>query len=123
MGSLDDQSSRLALEGEVLLVCIPTEPKLEWVAAMEERYPGLKVRWVDRSWYADTNVFASGTLNLPARLYDGVTMVMSFLPPKPEDMKRVRFVQLTSAGADRWVTHKVYKDPNVMFCTANGIHA
>ncbi|KAL8375840.1 hypothetical protein RB595_007116 [Gaeumannomyces hyphopodioides] len=123
MGSLHGPSSRLPLEGEVLLVCIPTEPKLEWVAAMEERYPGLEVRWVDRNWYLDTNVFASGTLNLPAGLYDGVTMVMSFLPPKPEDMKRVRFVQLTSAGADRWVTHDVYRDPNVMFCTANGIHA
>ncbi|KAL8406861.1 hypothetical protein RB596_005372 [Gaeumannomyces avenae] len=123
MGSLHGPSSGLSLEGEVLLVCIPTEPKLEWVTAMEERYPGLEIRWVDRDWYLDTNVFASGTLNLPAGLYDGVTMVMSFLPPKPEDMKRVRFVQLTSAGADRWVTHDVYRDPNVIFCTANGIHA
>jgi hypothetical protein len=123
MGSLGSPSRRLAFEGQVLLVCIPTDPKPEWVAAAEARHPGLEVRWVDRRWYADTNVFASGGLDLPASPYDGVTMLMSFLPPKPEDMKRVRFVQLTSAGADRWVAHDKYKDPDVMFCTANGIHA
>lgn len=123
MESLGDQSPCYALRNDVLLVCIPTEPKPEWVATVEARYPGLRIRWVDRTWYADGNVFASESLNLPAGFYCGVTMVMSFLPLRPEDMKDVRFVQLTSAGADRWLSHQKYHDPSVIFCTANGIHA
>ncbi|TLS22936.1 uncharacterized protein PpBr36_06599 [Pyricularia pennisetigena] len=124
MGSLEAFSPDCPLSHDVLLVCIPTDPKLEWAAEVEARYPGFKVRWIEQELYGGNGcVFTEGYLDLPPEHFDGVTMVMSYLPPRPENMKGVRFVQLTSAGADRWTSHDKYKDPEVSFCTANGIHS
>ncbi|MBN1311772.1 MAG: D-2-hydroxyacid dehydrogenase [Anaerolineae bacterium] len=43
--------------------------------------------------------------------------------PLPEDASNLRWVQLHSAGADSILQHPLYMQSDVMFTTANGIHA
>ncbi|KAB5533477.1 D-3-phosphoglycerate dehydrogenase [Coniochaeta sp. 2T2.1] len=114
MGSPGTSAS---LSNDILLVYLPTDPDPSWVAKMESKYPGLQVRWPVRGVW--------GQLYLDAAAWDGVTMTSIFLPHPIELMKSVRFVQLSSAGADLWtspVQHPKYADPDVIFCTANGTH-
>lgn len=59
---------------------------------------------------------------LPSEVWDGLTMLLTHSPPPAELLSKVRFVQLTSAGADAWAGHDTYKKDEVMFCTTNGIH-
>ncbi len=49
-------------------------------------------------------------------------MVNCTMPPPAELMSKVRYVQLSSAGADRWPGHPVYENKDVVFCTSNGCH-
>lgn len=60
--------------------------------------------------------------DLPAETWNGVTLLCTFVPPPSHLLGSVRFVQLTSAGADMWPGHATYEDEKVSFCTSNGIH-
>ena len=106
-----------ALSHDILLVYLPTDPDAEWMAKIEAKYPGLKVRWRVRPTPAE--------LILDSAVWEGVTICVTGSLPHPADlMKSVRYVQLSSAGADRWISpvHPKYQDPGTIFCTANGAH-
>ncbi|KAI8312624.1 D-2-hydroxyacid dehydrogenase [Colletotrichum sp. SAR11_240] len=117
MGDLPPQKSPLA--NDILLVFLSSPRNEEWISRVESNYPGLQVRWAN-------NHLPDGRFLLPDELpdevWDGVTMIISFNPPSLERLKSVRFVQLTSAGADKWRDHPVYKNPDIPFCTTNGCH-
>ncbi|KAF3799693.1 hypothetical protein GCG54_00000938 [Colletotrichum gloeosporioides] len=117
MGDLAPQKSPLA--NDILLVFLSSPRNEEWISRVESNYPGLQVRWAN-------NHLPDGRFLLPDELpdevWDGVTMIISFNPPSLERLKNVRFVQLTSAGADKWRDHPVYKNPDIPFCTTNGCH-
>ncbi|KAI8167004.1 D-2-hydroxyacid dehydrogenase [Colletotrichum sp. SAR 10_70] len=117
MGDLAPQKSPLA--NDILLVFLSSPRNEEWIGRVESNYPGLQVRWAN-------NHLPDGRFLLPDELpdevWDGVTMIISFNPPSLERLKSVRFVQLTSAGADKWRDHPVYKNPDIPFCTTNGCH-
>ncbi|KAF5490383.1 D-2-hydroxyacid dehydrogenase [Colletotrichum fructicola] len=117
MGDLAPQNSPLA--NDILLVFLSSPRNEEWISRVESNYPGLQVRWAN-------NHLPDGRFLLPDELpdevWDGVTMIISFNPPSLERLKNVRFVQLTSAGADKWRDHPVYKNPDIPFCTTNGCH-
>jgi phosphoglycerate dehydrogenase-like enzyme len=102
------------LSNDILLVFVPVAPDTEWITRIESRYPGFKVRWALRQ---DPMVQV-----LDPEVWEGVTMFTTYLPHPPDLMKSVRYVQLSSAGADRWTDHEKYKDPNTVFCTASGTH-
>lgn len=110
-----------ALGKDVLLVIFLAERNEEWISRVQATHPGLEVRWV--------NVFnADHTFKKPEdmgdALFEGVTLICPFVyPPPPKFLSSVRFVQLTSAGIDWWVSHETYQDKNVLFCTTNGAHA
>ncbi|KEY68798.1 hypothetical protein S7711_00666 [Stachybotrys chartarum IBT 7711] len=91
-----------------------------WLERVSARFPGLDVRWEQTPMGKDDLVAAD---TLPAEVKDGVTMICVFPPPSPEMMKHVRFVQLASAGSDRWLQHPSYLNPDVQFCSASGCHA
>ncbi|KAF6825797.1 2-hydroxyacid dehydrogenase [Colletotrichum musicola] len=117
MGELAPRKSPLA--NDVLLIFLSSPRNEEWVSRVESRFPGLEVRWVN-------NMLPDGRFLLPDEVDDetwnGVTMLISFNAPPPERLTKVRFVQLTSAGADKWHDHPVYKNPDIPFCTTNGCH-
>jgi hypothetical protein len=107
------------LSQDKLLVFIPRDIDLEWISSVEVAYPGLKVHWIRRDK-------PDGTMKtydeLPSEVWDGLTMICVHSAPPAELLSKVRFVQLTSAGADQWAGHETYKKDEVVFCTSNGIH-
>jgi hypothetical protein len=104
------------LGNDVLLLAVPFPPNEKWIARLKTLHPGLKVRWAQQS-----TTFPPEPL--PKEVYDDVTILLALWPHPAELMHNVRYVQLVSAGADRWITHDLYKNPDVKFCTANGAHS
>lgn len=105
---------KCALADDILVIFFPTPPMEERLSQIRARFPGLQIRWVVRDLY---------TQNMPtAEDLTGATILCTSLPPPDDLVKTVRFVQLTSAGADRWVERETYKNQNVVFCTASGTH-
>lgn len=102
------------LSNDVLLIHMPFPIDHKWIAKVEARYPGFKVRWHTRPWTLDR-------APLPEEATKGVTMLCSVNEPLAE-LPDLRYVQIASAGADLWVKTSLYQNPKVIFCTANGVH-
>ncbi|KAK3290938.1 uncharacterized protein B0H64DRAFT_49814 [Chaetomium fimeti] len=115
MSSAPTQTHK-GLSNDVLLVAIPTPPNEPLIAKLEARHPGLKVRWFNQP-----NIFPP--VPLPAETYEDVTLLFTLWPHPAELLPKARYIQLLSAGADRWITHDLYKNPDITFCTANGAHS
>ncbi|KAK3314191.1 hypothetical protein B0H66DRAFT_373600 [Apodospora peruviana] len=113
----DPTSAKLGrdLSNEILLMHIPPPPDKAWIAKIEDRYPGLKIRWFSRPWTFETQL-------LPDDVYEGVTMVCAVTEHPAEKLPKLHCVQLASAGADRWLGTATYMNPDVIFCTSNGTH-
>lgn len=109
-----------ALSNDVLLVFFPFPERKEWIEHITSRFKGLQVRWVNAINPDHSVVTAT---DVAAELWDGVTILSTFMPPPAELIPNVRFVQVTSAGVDRWPNHPTYQDEKVKFSTSNGIHA
>ena len=120
MTSTDTGDVSSNLRSDILLLQIPPEPDSQWITQLETKYPGLKVRWVPLRWAPGDKGLAVTALS--PEIWEGVTIACLFLPHPAQLMSKVRYVQLTSAGADKWIEHETYKNPDVVFCTANGIH-
>lgn len=115
------------LAGDVLLVFVPTPeaglswPDAGWIAATEARHPGLHIRWPPHEDPATGKPRAPE--ELPADVWEGVTLLCSSWAPPARLIPNVRFIQAPSAGADRWLQHESFKDARVTLCTGNGTHA
>jgi hypothetical protein len=101
------------LGNDLVLLAVPFPPDEEWIARLKSLHPGLKVRWAQQSTTFPPEPLAK-------EVYDDVTILVGLWPHPAELVQNVRYVQLLSAGADRWITHDLYKNPDVKFCTANG---
>ena len=114
MGSLTTNLSK-----DILLMLVPWEEKDDkWRTRIQAKYPGLEIRWVNTGWKFPADP-------LPEAELHGATLLCAGLPPSPEEAKllpNVRFVQLVSAGADRWLGSALYQNPDITFCTSNGTH-
>ncbi|KAK4140748.1 uncharacterized protein C8A04DRAFT_14655 [Dichotomopilus funicola] len=104
------------LKGEVLLIAFPGPHNEEWVTELKAAHPDLEVRWV-------THSIASPPESFPPEIYADVTLLAGFWPIPAAAVPKLRYVQLFSAGADRWIDSDLYKNPKITFCTANGAHA
>lgn len=103
-----------------LIVHLPIDPPPGWLDRMHARFPSLKIHW------EKAQVVPSGLSSLdelPEEVTQDATMLCLYPPPSAERMKNVRFVQLASAGSDRWIGHEKYMDPEVQFCSSSGVHA
>ncbi|KAI1863710.1 hypothetical protein JX265_003847 [Neoarthrinium moseri] len=108
-----------SLSRDKALIFIPEDPRPEWTSKLQVKYPGIQIRW-HRS--IDENGALVSYEHLPGEVWDDLTVLCAFAPPPAKYLRNVRFVQLTSAGADKWMQHETYKDHRVIFCTTNGIH-
>ncbi|KAI1775384.1 hypothetical protein F4818DRAFT_47838 [Hypoxylon cercidicola] len=107
------------LSDDIMLVFMPFSERPDWTARMSKRY-GLRVRYVNSIREDHTAVSVT---ELGPEIWDGVTMLCMYMPPPAELVPKVRFVQLPSAGADRWPGHPKYEEESTVFCTSNGVHA
>ncbi|PNY27886.1 D-2-hydroxyacid dehydrogenase [Tolypocladium capitatum] len=102
-----------------LLVHLPDPPPPGWLDAVAARFPQLAVRWEMAALDAAASDLASAD-TLPREVLDGVTLLCVYPPPSARAIPDVRWVQLASAGSDRWLGHETYRDPRVVFCSASG---
>lgn len=103
-----------------VLVHVPIPPPPGWLDTVAARYPALKVHWEVAKIIPGPDLESADCL--PADVLDGVTILCVYPPPKPENMRDVRLVQLASAGSDRWATHPSFLNPDVSFCNGSGVH-
>lgn len=116
MGSTTPAPPR-RLSNDVLLLVVPFPQDEQWAPGLKARYPGLEVRCVVQQVKLPPDP-------IPKEAFDRVTMLCSLFPQPPELLQNVRFVQLVSAGADRWAKNELYTTRlDVPFCTTNGAHA
>ncbi|KAI5861934.1 hypothetical protein GGS23DRAFT_119731 [Durotheca rogersii] len=121
MSKADESGGEVGpLANDVLLVFTPVAEQTEWIKRVTNRFEGLRVRWVN-SLKADGTILTAR--EVPAEVWDGVTILTTFVPPPEDLVAKVRLIQVSSAGTDRWTNHPKYLDENTIFCTSNGIHA
>lgn len=104
------------LQGHKLLVLkLPafSEPTDRDIDELRRAYPGLVVqvaRLADLTpadWH-DVTVLLTGSSRATL--------------PRKEDVPKLEYVQLTSAGANSVVADPLFSETDVAFCTANGVH-
>jgi phosphoglycerate dehydrogenase-like enzyme len=106
-------SSGDGLSKDILLVSIPVAQDEAWVSRIKKSHPGLQVRWFHRQ---------TEEALPPDELVVGATLVCTYKRLDASLLESVRYIQLTSAGADLWTKHPTYQRKEVIFCTSNGIH-
>lgn len=107
-------------ENDKLLIHLPAPAPDGWLDKVKQRFPQLTVRW-EITYMDGPDVINADALSDEA--WEGVTLLCLYPPPSASKMRNVRFVQLGSAGSDRWLNHERYLDPNVIFCSGSGFHA
>ncbi|EXJ78324.1 hypothetical protein A1O3_09485 [Capronia epimyces CBS 606.96] len=106
------------LSQDTVLIMMPIDPMQEVIDRLQNKFPGVKIRWQNTK--SPTGVMRSE--DMAPELFDGVTIVCAYLVPPASLLPKVRFVQLTSSGADQCIEHPLYKQAHIPFCTANGAH-
>ena len=104
------------LAGHKLVFLVPFAIPREWTASAKQRYPGLQI--VDRQF----NPWEPG--EVPGDVdWESVTLLVTGPSmPRPEQAPRLQLVQLMSAGANYALDKPLFKDTDVAFTTANGVH-
>lgn len=102
------------LKGHKLLVVLPSwKPSKEDLDAVHTQFPDLEVvtgdiKDITKEQWRDVTVLLTG--------YSRETL------PKKEDVPKLEYIQLSSAGANAVVTDPLFTETDVAFCTANGVH-
>ncbi|KAI0128677.1 D-isomer specific 2-hydroxyacid dehydrogenase [Xylariales sp. AK1849] len=106
-----------SLKGHQLLIISPIAPPPEWVDKVKKKYSDLDVvHYAKNPWGLDR----SATTDID---WKNVTVLLTGpLVPTIEEAPKLEVVQLQSAGANYLLDHPTFKDTDVAFCTANGVH-
>jgi phosphoglycerate dehydrogenase-like enzyme len=106
-----------ALNGHKLLFITPWVPPQEFLAHLHSRFPGLQVAFHKAP-------FSKGNWDdIPEHDKKDVTLVAtSTCIPTLEQAPKLQFVQVISAGADFILETPAFRNTNIPFCTANGVH-
>jgi hypothetical protein len=107
------------MPSDKLLIFQPKGPTAEWIARVQAQHPDLEIIYRN-SALPDGSIQPFEDLDPEAR--DGVTLLCTYIPPPAHFLKQVRFIQLPSAGVDKWLEHDTYKDGKVVFSTGKGSH-
>ncbi|KAK3943221.1 D-2-hydroxyacid dehydrogenase [Diplogelasinospora grovesii] len=106
------------LKGHKLVILTPWGPPVDFLDRLQKEYPDLKAEYHKRDWI---------DIALPSVADEGywkdVTILLTFQTlPTPEQAPNLEYVQLMSAGANHILDNPLFKDTDVNFCTANGVH-
>ncbi|KAI0015440.1 D-isomer specific 2-hydroxyacid dehydrogenase [Xylariomycetidae sp. FL0641] len=107
------------LNGHKLLLITSSDPPPGYLEHLHEKYPGLQVvrsrhsGWEKSAALSDVSDEDWATVTI---LLTGMTL------PTPDQAPKLQLVQLQSAGADYVLDNPLFKDTDIAFCTANGIH-
>lgn len=103
---------------ETLLALLPYEPSEALVQNIRAAYPHIDVSAYQVPW---------GSPTLPDAVTDEVLAKVTILItgsslPKKESVPKLKYVQLSSAGANHVLDNPLFKGTDVKLCTANGVH-
>lgn len=106
------------LKGHKLITLIDFQPIDYLVADLQSTFPDLEIISRNVSWHSQ-----QGDQDIPESDWQTATVLLTGSTiPKPESAKKLELVQLTSAGANHVLDTPLFKDTDVAFCTANGVH-
>ncbi|KAK4238755.1 oxidoreductase-like protein [Achaetomium macrosporum] len=109
------------LKGHKLLIVAPWKEPAGCLAKLAAEFPDLQVIYHVQEWSATSTPLPEA--ELPKETWKDVTILLTFSNlPAPEDAPKLEYVQLMSAGANHVFDTPLFKDTEVTFCTANGVH-
>ena len=107
------------LKGHKALIIVPWPPVPQAIQALKNQFPGLDVTAIRQLDWKDPNPYA----HLTKEQWAEFTILLSGTAwPLPEDAPKVVFAQLPSAGANHIMTNPIFKDTDIPFCSATGVH-
>ncbi|KAK1981501.1 D-isomer specific 2-hydroxyacid dehydrogenase [Colletotrichum cereale] len=106
------------LKGHKLLILSQWTPPQGYLDRLRSEYPGLAVVHHELGW-ADRKPGAGFD---PDEWKDVTILLTGSALPAIDEAPKLRYVQLQSAGANHILQNPLFKDTDVSFCTANGVH-
>ncbi|KAI6090286.1 hypothetical protein F4821DRAFT_228992 [Hypoxylon rubiginosum] len=107
------------LKGHKLLLIVPWDPPAGYIDGLHKSFPGLEV--VHSNW--DTWKESSLPSDVADEDWKTVTILLTGPKfPTKEAASNLQLVQLQSAGANYVLDNPLFKDTDIAFCTANGVH-
>jgi hypothetical protein len=107
------------LKGHKLLLVTPWPVPAGFAEGLKSEFPDLEVVIHLQNWDGK----ALPLEVLPPEMWKNVTILLTFSTlPKPEEASTLQYVQLMSAGVNHLLDNPTFKDTNVKFCSANGVH-
>jgi hypothetical protein len=106
------------LDGHKLLLLAPWPLEQDELDNIAKRFPGLEIVYKLVAWSVK-----SPSQYVNSQEWQDVTILLTGSAlPAPQDAPKLRYVQLSSAGANNIVKNPLFTDTDVSFCTANGVH-
>lgn len=106
------------LKGHKLLILSPYPASQAYIDGLRAKFPDLKIV-TDTKHFADSDPHGG---DLDKEWKDVTVLNTGSTIPDVGQAPKLEFVQLVSAGANHIVNRPLYKDTDVAFCTANGVH-
>lgn len=107
------------LKGHKLLLVTPWPVPAGFAEELKTEFPDLEVVIRLQNW--DGRALPLEVL--PPETWKNVTILLTFSTlPRPEEASTLQYVQLMSAGVNHLLDSPMFKDTNVKFCSANGVH-
>ncbi|KAK3352854.1 hypothetical protein B0T25DRAFT_195310 [Lasiosphaeria hispida] len=104
------------LKGHKLAVIMPLISEPGFFDDLKSEFPDLEIVVHKLAWGQSAAPF-------PESEWADVTIILTFNTlPKPEEAPKLQYVQLLSAGANHILDNPLFKDTDITFCTANGVH-
>jgi phosphoglycerate dehydrogenase-like enzyme len=112
-------NSNPTLKGHKLYVAIPINvwpTPQERIDSIRQRFPDLEIIFHEGEGAEVLKLISDEE-------WKDVTILVSWIHlPTIEQAPRLSYVQLISAGANAILNDPLYKDTEITFCTANGVH-
>lgn len=103
---------------EVLLVLMSWDLPLWFIEKISVVSPGIKL--ITRRTVRGAQEVPD---DIPQDIWDSVTVLFTWIEvPSKEKAPKLRYVQLLTAGCNHMMEKPIFGDPDVIFCTANGVH-
>ncbi|KAI1085441.1 hypothetical protein F5B20DRAFT_518362 [Whalleya microplaca] len=118
-GSSVGMASHKDLTGHKLLMVVPWDLPPGYIDSVRSKYPTLKV------FHVKWDTWKEPTLPPNVTPEDWKTVTILLTGPKfptKEAAPKLELVQLQSAGANYILDNPLFKDTDIAFCTANGVH-
>ena len=109
---------RVPATKESLLACLPWDASEDSIQRIKEAYPNVSVAAYKIPW-GEENVPKEVT---PEQLAEVTILLTGSAIPDKDAVPNLKLVQLASAGANHVLNHPLFKDTDVKFSTANGVH-